>query len=148
MAQKEQRGRLGRGLAIGIYSIALAYLVIVGFASVIPQVFWPPADESFDLDCDEGLQLLQSELEHLRILYLSTHSTDPKPLRRALATWDGQLNELAGRCDEDRVHLLNRYRHRVELLLERFMREDAPLAKRVEQALESTGKTGETETAP
>ena len=141
MSRKEQRSGLGRRLAIGIYSIALAYLVIVGFASVIPQVFWPAHDDSFDLDCDDGLELLRKQIDELRLAYLSANETDPTNLRRALTTWDLRLNALAQRCDKDRVHLLNRYRYRVELTLERFMREDAPLAKRVTQALESAPPT-------
>jgi len=135
LSRKEQRGGLGRRLAIGIYSIALAYLVIVGFASVIPQVFWPKSDETFDLECSKGLKVLRNQVDELRLEYLSTHETDPTRLREELASWDLRLNALAERCDEDRVHLLNRYRHRVELSLDRFMREDAPLGNRVTETL-------------
>ena len=124
-------------MAIAIYSVALVYLVVVGFASVIPQVFWPPVDESFDLDCADGLQLLEHEIDELRLTYLSSTESDPSTLRDALADWDLRLNALATRCDKDEVELLNRYRHRVELNLQRYMREDAPLAERVRQALES-----------
>jgi hypothetical protein len=137
LPRKEQRGGLGRRLAIGIYSIALAYLVIVGFASVIPQVFWPDSDESFDLECGDGLQLLRHEVDEVRLAYLETNETDPTELRSALASWDLRLNALAKRCEEDQVHLLNKYRHRVELGLQRYMREDAPLANSVTEALGS-----------
>ncbi len=122
---------------IGIYSIALSYLVIVGFASVIPQVFWPPIDESFDLDCQDGLQLLRHEVDELRLAYLTTNETDPSALGNALESWDLRLNALAKRCEEAQVHVLNQYRHRVELGLQRYMREDAPLANRVTEALGS-----------
>ena len=137
MPRKEQRGGLGRRLAIGIYSIALAYLVIVGFASVIPQVFWPDSDESFDIECGDGLQLLRHEVDEVRLAYLETNQTDPTELRSALASWDLRLNALAKRCEEDQVHLLNKYRYRVELGLQRYMREDAPLANSVTEALGS-----------
>jgi hypothetical protein len=137
LPRKEQRGGLGRRLAIGIYSIALAYLVIVGFASVIPQVFWPDSDESFDLECSDGLQLLRHEVDEVRLAYLETNETDPTELRSALASWDLRLNALAKRCEEDQVHLLNEYRHRAELGLQRYMREDAPLANSVTEALDS-----------
>jgi hypothetical protein len=137
LSRTEQRSGLGRRLAIGIYSIALAYLVIVGFSSVIPQVFWPKRDDSFNIDCTDGLELLRDRIDELRLAYRAANETDPTELRRALASWDLRLNELAQRCDEDRVHLLNRYRYRVELSLERFMREDAPLAHRVSEALQS-----------
>ncbi|UCH30222.1 MAG: hypothetical protein JSV06_04130 [Myxococcales bacterium] len=137
MPEQKQRGGLGRRLAIGIYSIALAYLVIVGFASVIPQVFWPESDDSFDLECADGLELLRHEVDEVRLAYLSTNETDPSALRETLKSWDLRLNALAKRCDEDQVHLLNRYRHRVELNLQRYMREDAPLAERVSETVGS-----------
>ena len=137
MPGTEQRGGLGRRLAIGIYSIALAYLVIVGFASVIPQVFWPESDESFDLECPDGLQLLRHEVDEVRLAYLETNETDGTALRDTLESWDLRLNALAKRCEKDQVNLLNQYRHRVELGLQRYMREDAPLANRVAEALGS-----------
>jgi len=134
---EQQRGGTGRWLAIAIYSIALTYLVIVGFASVIPQVFWPESDESFDLDCPDGLELLRHEVDELRLAYLSTNETDPTAMKKALHSWDLRLNALQARCDEDQVHLLNRYRHRVELNLQRYMREDAPLAESVSETVGS-----------
>lgn len=141
MPRKEQRGRLGRRLAIGIYSIALAYLVIVGFASVIPQVFWPEADDSFDLECGDAMQVLYREVEQIRMEYLSSNTRDRADLRRRLKPWDLRLNALRDRCDEEKVHLLDKYRHRVELNLQRHMREDVPLADRVVEALGAESDT-------
>ena len=138
MPGEQQRGGIGRRLAIAIYAIALAYLVVVGFASVIPQVFWPKSDESFDLDCADGLELLRHEVDELRLAYLSTNETDPTAMTSALQSWDLRLNALAKRCDRSQVDLLNRYRHRVELNLQRYMREDAPLAERVSENVGST----------
>lgn len=146
MPRKEQRRGLGRWLAIGIYSFALAYLVIVAFASVIPQLFWPDSDDSFDLECTDGLQLLRHEVDELRLTYLKSNETDPTALRTALKSWDLRLNALAKRCDEDQVELLNRYRHRVELGLERYMREDAPLANHLSEVLGSGPDTPSPET--
>ena len=135
MPEQRKKGGIGRRVAIAIYAVALAYLVVVGFTSVIPQVFWPASDESFDLECGDGLELLRHEVDELRRSYVSTNQTDPAPLRKDLESWDLRLNALAKRCDEDQVALLERYRYRVELDLERFMREEAPLAKRVSEAL-------------
>jgi hypothetical protein len=112
-------------------------LVIVGFASVIPQVFWPASDDSFDLECADGLQLLRHEVDEVRLAYLETNETDPTALQSTLESWDLRLNALAKRCEADQVHLLNQYRHRVELGLQRYMREDAPLANRLTEALGS-----------
>lgn len=138
MPRKEQRGGLGRRLAIGIYTVALAYLVIVGFTSVVPQVFWPKTDDAFDLGCHDGLELLRDEVDDVRLAYLSENETDPTALRNAFDSWDLRLNTLAERCDEEQVGLLRRYRYRVELRLEKFMREDAPLANRVSEAIGPT----------
>jgi len=143
LPEDEKKGGLGRRLAVGIYTVALAYLVIVGVASVIPQVFWPKSDDSFDLDCTDGLQLLEHEVEELRLAYLSTNESDPSAMRKALQSWDLRLNALAKRCDPDKVHLLNRYRHRVELNLARYMRDDAPLAERVGEAVGSVDSQAE-----
>ncbi len=118
-----------------MYTIALAYLVIVGFTSVIPQVFWPASDESFDLECSEGLQLLHHEVDQVRLEYLKSNETDPTALRNTLSAWDLRLNALAKRCDEEPVELLRRYRYRVELRLEKFMRDDAPLANQVTETI-------------
>ena len=150
-ASRLQRGRLGRRLVIGIYVIALSYLVIVGFASVIPQVFWPEADDAFDADCADGLQILHDELNQVRLEYPSSNVDDAAALGEKLESWDLRLNALRNRCDQDNVHLLDRYRHRVELDLQRYMREDAPLANQVADTLGSTPEqtpTNETEPAP
>jgi len=136
---------------IGIYAIALSYLVIAGFASVIPQVFWPEGDTSFDMDCADGLQVLHDELDRVRLEYLSSNVVDSAALRERLKPWDLRLNALRNRCDEDKVHLLNKYRYRVELNLQRYMREDAPLANRVTETLGSAPDqtpTKPTEPAP
>lgn len=145
MAEHKQRGGLGRRLVIGLYAVALIYLVVVGFASVIPQVFWPESDDSFVLECPEGLELLRHEVDELRLAYLSSNETDATGLRETLNSWDKRLNALGKRCDQDEVELLNRYRHRVELNLQRYMREDAPLAKRVDETLGSTAQSSTTD---
>ncbi len=118
-----------------MYAVALSYLVIVGFASVIPQVFWPPSDESFDVDCADGLRMLYADVNDVRLEYLTSNVIDPTALRDRLEVWDLRLNALRGRCDESKVELLNKYRHRVELNVQRYMREDAPLANRVQRIL-------------
>ena len=135
MPPREQRGHLGRRLVIGIYTIALSYLVIVGFASVIPQVFWPESDATFDADCADGLRMLYDDLDTVRLGYLSSNVVAPAALREMLESWDLRLNALRNRCDEDKVHLLNKYRYRVELNLQRYMREDAPLANQTRHQL-------------
>lgn len=122
-------------MAIGIYVIALSYLVIVGFTSVIPQVFWPASDDSFGLECSDGLELLRHEVDELRLAYLSSNETDPTALRNTLRAWDLRLNALAKRCEKEPVELLRRYRYRVELRLEKFMRDDAPLANQVTETI-------------
>ncbi|MEM7137705.1 MAG: hypothetical protein AAF500_14070 [Myxococcota bacterium] len=135
MPSGEQRGRFGRIVVIALYASALGYLIIAGFASVIPQVFWPKSDPSFDLSCDDGLRVLHEGLDRLRIEYLASNQVDLEPLRNSLDEWDLRLNALRGRCDEGKVDLLDKYRYRVELNIQRYVREDAPLANRVAKTL-------------
>lgn len=135
MPPKKERGRLGRRVVIAVYAIALSYLVIVGFASVIPQVFWPERDPSFDVSCDEGFRLLLGDLERIRIQYLTGNTPDRENLRLAFEPWDLRFNALRDRCSEEKVSLLNKYRYRVQLNLQRYVREDAPFANQVAEAL-------------
>ena len=151
MPPKEQRGQLGRILVIGVYVIALSYLVIVGFVSVIPQVFLPNKDESFDVACDEGLRILYEDLDHMRVGYVSSNVIDPAALRAKLRPWDLRLNALRDRCNETKVNLLSKYRYRVELNLQEYMREDAPLAKTVAEAVgapDSSSTANRTDATP
>ena len=141
MPPKQQRSRFGRIVVIAVYAVALGYLVVVGFTSVIPQVFWPPSDDSFDLSCEDGLRVLHQSLDRLRIETMATNTVDETPLLSALEAWDLRLNALRGRCDEDKVDLLDKYRYRVELNLQRYMREDAPLANRVAETVGATSDT-------
>ena len=140
MPETQKRGRLGRRLAIGIYTVALVYLVVVGFASVIPQVFWPEADGRAELDCDKGLRSLYEEVESTRLSYLARERSDALELRRSLRSWDKKMAALRQRCDLDTVRELERYRHRVELTLQRYMREEAPQADQVRRAVASPSK--------
>jgi hypothetical protein len=80
--------------------------------------------------------MLRDEVNDLRLAYLASNRTDLVALRNALDSWDLRLSALAKRCNEDQVHLLKRYRHRVELSVLRSMREDAPIANRVAGAIE------------
>lgn len=143
MPETQKRGRLGRRLAIGIYTVALVYLVVVGFASVIPQVFWPEADGETELDCNEGLRSLYDEVESTRLSYLARKQSDPLKLREDLRSWDEKMASLRKRCDLDTVRQLERYRHRVELTLQRYLREEAPQADKVRRAVASPSKRNE-----
>jgi hypothetical protein len=135
LAATEKRGRLGRRLAIGIYTVGLVYLVVVGFASVIPQVFWPKDDGDTTTPCDQALRSAHQQIEEIRNAYLSGRKSDLKELQEGLKPWDERMASLRKRCDIETIQLLERYRHRVELNLRRYLREERGLANEVEQAV-------------
>ena len=108
-----------------------------------PQVFWPEADGRADLDCDEGLRSLYDEIESTRLSYLARERSDPLELRESLRSWDKKMASLRLRCDLDTVRQLERYRHRVELTLQRYLREEAPQADQVRRAVASPPKRNE-----
>ena len=115
--------------------MALVYLVVVGFASVIPQVFWPKNDGDTTTPCDQGLRSAHEQIEQIRFAYLSGQKTNPQELKEGLLPWDEKMASLRKRCDIETVQLLERHRHRVELNLRRYLREDRGLVDEVERAL-------------
>ena len=141
MSPTKQRGRLARRLVIVIYAVALGYLIVVGFAAVIPDVFWPETDDQYSASCDVGFRQLHGEVEGLRQAYFSGKGSDLQQLRSALKAWDAKLASLQTRCDKDSLRSLERYRHRVELTISNYLRDERPNAQRLEQ-LANSGSEG------
>src|SRR5690606_10227867 len=122
---------------------ALAYLVIVGVISVVPQVFWPTrAEIDPSVGCAEGVRELQDEL----LTFAGDHvakggSAEGGTVRDFLASWDLRYRGLEDRCagDERRAwKLLGRMRERLQGTLERFDEEEGALARTIHSTIESS----------
>ena len=125
--------RLGRRLGILVFWCAALYTCVLGFASITRQVFWPATTE-WDAECGEGIAALESEL----LARASTEvaaggvASDERRLRTWLRDWDARHATLRDRCTgtEERAHYsLAKLRQRVEAMLQRTTREQAPLVR-------------------
>lgn len=120
--------------------LGLVYIVGVGFASVIPQVFWPRAAEVDPaITCAEGLRGLRGELltragEHVA----QGGAEDRHALAPYLREWDLRHRGLEARCDgpgRDAWVRLAQMRERLSATLERFDSEEGALARQVDSTL-------------
>ena len=139
--QNEKRSgrRLGRRIATVVVVSGIAYLIGVGFFSVIPQIFYPPtASLPDDLTCANVLGDLRGELlsragDHIE----RGGSESPGELRAWLDDWDRRHAGLDDRCDgseRERWERLDRLRRRLQGTLERFDREEGELARATNRA--------------
>ncbi|MBX3272146.1 MAG: hypothetical protein KF729_17910 [Sandaracinaceae bacterium] len=115
----------------------ILYLIGVGFYSVIPRVFSPPASElPASVTCARGVETLRVELLDRAAERVRTGGeADPSALRRWLRDWDGRYHALAPRCgagEQARWALLGRLRYRLQGTLERYDREDGELARAIQ----------------
>jgi hypothetical protein len=128
---------LGRRIATTVVVCGLAYLIIVGVASVVPQVFWPPkAAIDPAITCADGLRDLRAEL----LAFAGEHVTrggseDHETVRNFLGPWDLRHRGLEARCEGDERDawvLLGRMRERLQGTLGRFDAEEGALARAVD----------------
>lgn len=127
-------GRLGRRIALGVYWVGLIYMLVVGFATVLPRVFFPTSAVP-----DPGGRCID-ELSTLQTSMLA----EDEQLGRADATeiqsffddWDATFVALYDRCGDAPAYVeVERLRYRYEATLRRFAREDRVLIDRAEAAL-------------
>jgi len=133
-AAVRRAGRLGRNIATFVYLGGLLYIVAVGFATVVPQVFWPQSASAAPTeDCQTALQTLHSSL---LTQGERAFGGDEAVSADFFHQWDGTFIALGDRCgDADGYRELERLRHRLESTLRRFEREDRKLIERAERAL-------------
>ncbi|MFW6050851.1 MAG: hypothetical protein ACODAU_06735 [Myxococcota bacterium] len=133
----------------------MAYAVIAGFVSVVPQVFWPGAAawaHAWAPDrCDEGLRALRSDLLDYASQVVTGRSTTAEPgIDRWLGRWDQRHIAMADRCESgpeaDAHAALGRLRHRMETFLRRYDHEQGRLTRELDRHLDrlSANDSGDT----
>lgn len=112
-------------------------MVVVGFYSVMSQVFWPElpatARASAQLDCSAELEDLRVELLDNAAKHIGAGGTTP--IAPWLTAWDRRALAATTRCDHPAVRPLETLRYRIETTLHRFDREEARLSDRVHRLL-------------
>lgn len=134
----QRAGRLGRRVATAVYLVGLVYIIAVGFATVIPQVFWPsPATAAAapEGDCSTALGTLEDAL--LEETGRRGGRRLAEPLEPFFRSWDDRYFALGARCSEARGYEdLAKLRYRLETTMRRFHREDGALIQKVDRALD------------
>lgn len=116
-----------RRLALAIYGVALIFVIVAGFRSIIPPIFWPevPAATDGALDCQGESAALETTLldraaEHMRRGGDTPSATPPA----WLGAWDARFHTLRARCPSLPTTSLERLRFRLERTLWRFDRNE------------------------
>lgn len=132
-SEERRSGRLGRRIALAIWALCLAYMTVVGFNSVIRQVFFAPLPAAVralsPAECPSEIESLRAAIfehsgEHVR-------SAGQTPIDPWLTAWDLRAQAASARCDGDAFASLMRLRFRIETTLRRFDHEEARLSGRV-----------------
>jgi hypothetical protein len=132
--------RIGRRVASMFAVAAVAYFIIVGIVSVIPQVFWPErAAIDPSVTCEAGVRDLRAELlarasDHIA----SGGSEDRTWMETWLEDFDRRHLGLEGRCSgegHEAWSLVGRMRERVQSTLVRFDDEEGALAREADERL-------------
>src|SRR5687767_9319640 len=128
---------------MGLYLALVVFVVVAGFRSVVPQVFWPSypaaAARAMPEDCREGLRLLRDEMlrraaEHAEGGYLQ----GDEAIDAWMNDWDDRHHAMSPRCrdgERDAWRDLARLRHRIDASLRRDHRDHAELAASLRDAL-------------
>lgn len=128
-------GRLGRRIALGVYWVGLLYMLVVGFATVLPRVFFPKSTTPDPGgSCQDELSTLQNSL--LAEGERSIGRAEATDIQTYFDNWDATFIALYDRCSDAPAYAeVERLRYRYEATLRRFAREDRVLIDRAEAAL-------------
>lgn len=138
---RDGRGRsrsIGRAIATSLVVALLAYLIGVGFYSVVPTLFWPETIEvAEDVSCADGLADLRAELFARAGDRVASGGGERDALRSWLRGWDRRHLAFEARCEDqhDAWQLLGRLRQRVQGTLERFDAHERELARDLDRTL-------------
>lgn len=113
---------------MAIYLTFMVYIAVVGFSSVIPQVFWPRANTDVaapEGTCEESMAELRDGLRSEAGRFVAGESD---ALEIFLTRWDDQYLHLERRCEGVAAYTrLGILRHRVETTLRQFGRVEGRL---------------------
>jgi len=117
-----------RRIALAIYGVLLSFVIVAGFYSVIPPIFWPevPTEALPEFDCRGELASLEHALLDTAAEHVRRGGERPRATAPAwLAAWDTRFHTLEARCPSLPTTSLERLRFRLERTLWRFDRNEA-----------------------
>lgn len=142
VASGGRAARIGRRVGALVFWVGAVYLAIVGFYSIIPQVFFPKSsyEQPAGATCEDGVTALRGELLARAGQRVSGGGVaeDETSLRRWLDDWDDRYAAVGDGCEGSAGEAwaaLGRLRHRTEITLRRFDEEQAPLVREIDRRL-------------
>jgi len=127
-APRRQPLPTSRRIALAIYGVALLFVIVAGFRSVIPQIFWPEDELAVAApsNCGDEVRelervLLDRSASHVRSGGRPQSTTPPS----WLPAWDARFHALERACPEQSITSLERLRFRIERTLWRFDHNEA-----------------------
>jgi len=151
---EEEAGRWGRRIAAAIYWVGIAYIVVVGFRSIIPAVFWPgsgdpspptstaPASAEW---CRYELEQLKTTLVDRAVAHIRAEDSRTRAeadRRTFFSAWDRRWGIAGARCDSPALGTLERLRYQIETTLYRFDRQEGALLERLHAQLDAPQTLG------
>jgi hypothetical protein len=137
--------RRGAGWYVGaaVFWLLAFWLVGVGLASIIPEIFWPGGDPSASAQgsCDDTLRELRDELLTRASKSIERAATrgEREELSAWLEAWDHRLQGANATCNQTErkaVTELARLRFGMSGLIQRFDLEQTPHIKKIDALLE------------
>lgn len=132
-------GRLGRRVALAFWALAMTFMVVVGFKTVIPQVFFQEPEGTdrqmafAEGDCTDTAETLGSMLLERG----GEHVAEARPagtLGPFFRRWDARFAAYQRHCGETATGAeLARLRYRIELTLRRFDREEGAIVRKLDE---------------
>lgn len=140
-ARPRRRERsVGRLAGLAVFWIGTLYLMAVGFWSLTPPIFFPTSDAPAPASCVDALRTLKAELSARHAARAAGGAASAADTRRWLDDWDARYVAAGPACEGAGAtpHAdLGRLRVRVETSIERIEREQYPLTRRIDHALET-----------
>ncbi|MGE0787007.1 MAG: hypothetical protein AB7S26_15140 [Sandaracinaceae bacterium] len=137
-AQPKRQGRRYRAIVGVLIGAVIVYLLGVGLASVVPELFWPRAAAlSPDVQCEPALRELRTSLLEYAADRTRAAAGTEESMEPFFDGWDDRFMGLESRCEDehDAWDLLGRLRQRTQGSLERQAREEGELARALDDAL-------------
>jgi hypothetical protein len=141
---REARSQRSAGWYVGAAAFWLlaVWLITVGLASIIPQIFWPSGEAAAQGSCAPSLRGLSEELlrQTSQSMAAAASHGDREKLEAWLADWDHRLLLARPTCNHQEQPAwaeLLRLRHGMHALIERFDRDEAPRIRKLDALLSS-----------
>jgi len=141
--------RHGTGWYVGaaVFWLIALWIVTVGLASIIPEIFWPGghAQKSDSGSCAEALRSLEGELmaRSSESVARVASAGERDELATWLEAWDRRLQGEMASCSEKERRAaaeLSRLRFGMSGLIQRFDREQTPHIRKIDALLRTTAR--------